>query len=76
QWHRSATLTITTVWTVAGTLWTITAWRAVRNQWTFFLDGCQGQGLTVGSFAQQGCSQGTRGATNIGCQAVQQFAVG
>ena len=75
QWNRSTTLTITTVRTITGTLWTIATWCIVRHQWTFFLDRSQGQRLSVGGLAQQSSSQCTRSATDVSGQAIQQITV-
>ncbi|RMP31430.1 hypothetical protein ALQ25_05615 [Pseudomonas coronafaciens pv. atropurpurea] len=77
QWNRRTTLALWTITTVAAAaaFWTITARGVVRNQRTVTLDGCQGKSLTVGSLAQQCSSEGTRAATDVGSQTIQQIAM-
>ncbi|WP_443690034.1 hypothetical protein, partial [Pandoraea sputorum] len=74
QRHRSTTLALWTV-TAIATLATISTRSVVRNQWSLTLDGRQGQSLTIGGLAQQGRSQGTRRATDVGSQTIKQIAM-
>src|SRR5690606_26403321 len=60
--------------TTLGTLGTFTR-AATGNQGLLFFHFGQSQRLTVGCLAQQGSSQGTRAATDIGNQLVEQLAM-
>src|SRR5690606_11250330 len=71
QRHRRTALAVTAaLWTIR-TLTRTTGW----HQRLFLFHFGQGKRLTVGSLAQQRSGQGTRAATDIGNQLVEQLAM-